>query len=407
MSDAISPGDHLRSLRHARGLTREALAERAGLSPGVVKKVENGGSARIETLHALARALGVRTSRLFDAGPPAPARDEGRDLSLMPLRQAIAPAVTAGGPLGADAVETAPDLAAIDRTAGTIARAYYADTYATVAELLPPLIRSAHIAVRHYDHGPLHERALRLRGRVLQMAGRYLVQVRAYDLAHIALADAVRDCAGVRDRGGVAAAVYQQGWLLLRQGRFDEAERVSVRTADETEPRISRATRDDLGAWGKLLMHASSAAARNNRPQEARDMLRLARTAGTALGGATARDDGSWGSFDWRTVAYQAIENHMVAEHPRRALALAERMPVAARRGVRSGRRHLLDVAQAHARLGQSDEAFGVLAALHRETPEWLRHQHLAADVAREARRARRRPLTKEQRLVAAALDTQ
>ncbi|RBM04597.1 helix-turn-helix domain-containing protein [Streptomyces sp. PT12] len=314
-------GRHLRSLRHDRGLTRGALAERAGLSPGVVKKVENGGSARIETYHALARALGVRTSRLFEAGPPAPTTADERGLSLLPLRQAIAPAVTATGPLGSDAVETTPDPGAMERTAAAVAHAYSADTYTTVAELLPPLIRSAHIAVRHFDHGPLHEQALRLRGRVLQMAGRYLVQVRAYDLAHMALTDAVRDASASRDQGGVAAAVYQQGWLLLRQGRFDEAERVSVITADESEPRVSRATRADLGAWGKLLMHASSAAARNNRPTEAREMLRLARTAGTALGGATARDDGSWGSFDWRTVAYQAIENHMVAEHPRRALA--------------------------------------------------------------------------------------
>jgi hypothetical protein len=118
---------------------------------------------------------------------------------------------------------------------------------------------------------------LKLRGNVLQMADRYLTQVRASDLAHVALRDAVHDAARAGDPGEVAGAVYQQGWLLVRQGRLDEAERVSLATAEVVEPRISRASRKDLGAWGKLLVHASAAAARNNRPQEAREILRLAR----------------------------------------------------------------------------------------------------------------------------------
>ncbi len=279
-----SPGDQLRSLRLDRGLTREALAERAGLGTGVIKKIENGGSARVETYHALARALGVRTSKLFDSGPPGPSTEDDRDLALLALRQAISPAVTAAGPLGpADTVEPAPDLAAVRRTSETVASAYYRDDYAAVTELLPPLVRSVRLAVRHFDHGPLHSDALRLRGRVLQMAGRYLVQVRAYDLAHLALRDAVLDAVAAEDQAGLAAAVYQQGWLLIRQGRLDEAEQVSVVTADACEPRISRATPADLGAWGKLW-----------RPRPPSCALRPsaghARAAGPPMPGASAPD---------------------------------------------------------------------------------------------------------------------
>ncbi|WP_236245043.1 helix-turn-helix domain-containing protein [Streptomyces sp. CC210A] len=70
------PGDRLRLVRLSRGLTQEGLAERSGLSLGVVKKIERGGSARLETYHALARALNVRTSALLEASGPHRTRRE-------------------------------------------------------------------------------------------------------------------------------------------------------------------------------------------------------------------------------------------------------------------------------------------------------------------------------------------
>ncbi|TDC08745.1 helix-turn-helix domain-containing protein [Streptomyces sp. 8K308] len=139
MREDSPTGGRLRAVRLARGLTQEALAERAGLSLGVVKKIERGGSARIETYHALARALRVRTSRLFDSGPPH--RDQRCDddnLPLLALRQVIAPPVTVTGPIGlTDALEPTPDLPSMWRTSEALAQAYYQDDYGTVAELLP------------------------------------------------------------------------------------------------------------------------------------------------------------------------------------------------------------------------------------------------------------------------------
>ncbi|UED87431.1 helix-turn-helix domain-containing protein [Streptomyces profundus] len=139
MLDDGLPGERLREARRARGLTQEGLAERAGLSLGVVKKIERGGSARIETYHALARALGVRTSRLFESDPPhQERRGDDDNLMLLPLRQAIAPPVTGQGPLDvADGVDPVPDLAHIRAAADRLAEAYYADSYGTVAESLP------------------------------------------------------------------------------------------------------------------------------------------------------------------------------------------------------------------------------------------------------------------------------
>jgi transcriptional regulator with XRE-family HTH domain len=396
------PGDALKSARLRRGLTQEQLAERTGLSLRVIKKLEAGGTGRMETYHTLARTLGVRTSALLDpAGPHHARRDDTDKIDLLTFRQAIAPPVGITGRLAPDTGEE-PDLDRLSAAARSIANAYHRDEYATVAELLPPLVHSAHATVAHFDGGPERTSSLRLRADVLQMAGRYLTQVRAYDLAHIALRDAVADALSIQALDVVAGAVYQQGWLLMRQGRLDEAEQVSVATAEAVEPRISRASRASLGAWGKLLVHASAAAARNNRSQEAREMLRMGRTAGAALAGGTAVSESSWGRFDWRTVAFQGIENHLVADRPDVVLRLSERVA-----GAGDGtfmRRHLLDVAQAHAMLRQRGDALVMLGRLYEETPQWLRHQRMAADTFHEVQRQGGR-MTRQQRELAAFFD--
>jgi len=400
------PGSRIKDYRLARGLTQEQLADRAGLSLGVVKKIEQGGNGRLDTYHALARALRVKTSALFEPGPPhATTRDDADKVDLMPLRQAITPPMGASGRLLlSDAVDPEPDLKNLRATAKALATSYYGDDYGRISQFLPALVTSARQAVDHYDNGPHHTEALKLRSDVLQTAGRYLTQVRAYDLAHTALRDALLDAAAADDRERASAAVYLQGWLLMRQGRLDEAERIAMATADDVEPRISRATRGELGVWGRLLVRASSAAARNNRPREAREMLRLARTAGAALGGAVAAYPYGWGRFDWSTVAFQAVENQVVAGHSRRVLGLSERLAGSgATATANTWNRHRLDVAQAHVELRQADETTEVLAALHAQAPEWLRHQQMAADTfERSLRASGRRRLTPQQRELAA-----
>jgi len=59
-------GTALREQRLAHKLTIADVAERAGISRGMLSKIENGQSATsLETLHRLARALGVSLSALF------------------------------------------------------------------------------------------------------------------------------------------------------------------------------------------------------------------------------------------------------------------------------------------------------------------------------------------------------
>ena len=59
-------GAHVRSLRDARHLTQEVLAERSELSVDAIRRIERGGfSPSLNTLAALARGLDVSLSTLF------------------------------------------------------------------------------------------------------------------------------------------------------------------------------------------------------------------------------------------------------------------------------------------------------------------------------------------------------
>ncbi|MFG2720807.1 hypothetical protein ACGFW5_21285 [Streptomyces sp. NPDC048416] len=57
----------------------------------------------------------------------------------------------------------------------------------------------------------------------MQLAARYLTQVRQYDLAYTALAGAITDARRAGDTLTGRSGVIGMCWLLLRQGRLDEA----------------------------------------------------------------------------------------------------------------------------------------------------------------------------------------
>jgi transcriptional regulator with XRE-family HTH domain len=78
-------GGEVRSLRHRLGLTVQDLATAAGISTGMLSKIENGQiSPSLSTLQALAGALNVPLTTLFAAF------EERRDCSFVPAGQGLA-----------------------------------------------------------------------------------------------------------------------------------------------------------------------------------------------------------------------------------------------------------------------------------------------------------------------------
>ena len=401
-------GDRIRELRRRRGLTQEELAENAGLSTQVVAKIEQGGSARMETLHSLARALGVVTMWFVAAGTPEPQEESLSDLVLADMRSAIHPPIgITGQPLFGMTSDGAPDLGRLRHAVENVARAYHGDRYDDLGGLMPSLVRSAHHHVDAFDTGPDRIEALRLRSDITGLAGRYLIQIRMHDLALIALHDSLRDAIEIGDTPLAAAAISSQAWAMMRQGRLCEVEDLCANAANEIEPRMSTATPDQLSGWGWLLLRAGAAAVRNNRAEEAREYVAVARTAGARL---QREHDNLSGhkSFGPVSAGVMGPEIENLAGEPGAAIRLAAEIPQGKDTRpteISTWNRHLLDVASANVRVGAPDRATEIMTGLRLEQPGWLRNQQYARDVTREILGTRARMPTEEQRALADFMD--
>ncbi|MEV0278393.1 helix-turn-helix transcriptional regulator [Streptomyces sp. NPDC050610] len=401
--------DNVRKYRRVAGLSQEALAHEAELSPAVVRKVEQGGDVRVETLHALARALGVTTSALFATEAPLPVTgDEANLRHLVELRKALMP------PVGIAATFSdhgeAGELAVLRREVKDGHALYYADRYTSVAKKLPGLLRATEATVAASD-GEERRDAVVVRAQALLLAGKYLTQVRQYDMAYHALAEGIRLAREAEQTLTAATGVVGMCWLLLRQDRFDESEQLAAVTAADMEPRISDAAPGQLAVWGELSLRVAAAAVRNNRPDVVREARRMAGAAASALDAEQQDFPSHWGSFGPVTAELKAVEDLSITGDARGVLRRADD-GLLSRKAVRnygkptatSWDRHRLDVAKAHAALGSHQDAMAELDQLRRSSGEWLKHQAMARYIVSDILRSRKRTLTQEIREMAAHL---
>ncbi|MGW0861335.1 helix-turn-helix domain-containing protein [Streptomyces sp. NPDC002611] len=405
-----SLGENVKNYRRLKGWTQEQLAEAAGASVGMVRTVEQGGNASVEMLNSFARALDTTTSSLFATEVPSPIEvDSSEGPRLMELRRALMP------PVGLSETIMEPDqplaLSTIRREIDDQHALYRTDRYDSVAKKLPGILRAAETAVAASDDGEDRQRAVIVRARAFLLAGKYLTQVRRYDMAYHALSRGIQDA---RETGQVQLAtngVVGMGWLLLRQDRFDEAEHLAAHTADAVEPRMSSATSGQLAVWGELLQRVASAAIRNNRPDIAREARRMATTAASALGREHMDFREHWGTFGPVTAEAKAIEDLSLVGDARGVLSRADEGPVAGKALKKLGRpspnnwdRHRLDVARAHALLGSHQDAMDELTGIKSSSPEWLKHQTMARRIMRDILGNRKRTLTQDMRDMASHL---
>ncbi|MFJ8490582.1 helix-turn-helix domain-containing protein [Streptomyces sp. NPDC094038] len=403
--------DNVRKYRRTAGLSQEGLAEAADLSLSTVRKVEQGGHVSMDTLAALARALGVSTSELFATEAPKPVfgtADEANRRYLVELRRALMPPIGLSAPLSEPG--EAGELSAILQGVQDGHALYQADRYTSVARKLPDLLRSSEAAVATLE-GEEQQHAMIARAHALLLTGKYLTQVRQYDMAYYALAETIRLARETGQTQLAATGVGGLCWLLLRQDRFDESEQLAAQTAAEIEPRMSEATPARLAVWGELWLRVAAASVRNNRPDVAEEARRMARTAGGAMDGEHLDFPAHWGAFGPVTVEAKAIEDLSLIGDARGVLRRADDGPLSTK-AVRSyGQlspnnwgRHRLDIARAHVMLGSHQDAMDELNRLRRTSGEWLTHQPMARRVMGDLLKTRKRTLTEDMRSMAAHL---
>ncbi|MEU8327129.1 helix-turn-helix domain-containing protein [Micromonospora sp. NPDC048839] len=388
-------GDNLARLRRAAKLTQEQLAERAALSVETVRKLEQNkrGSARLETLHTFARALGVPTTALLGDTSEAAARREPDHLplSLAEIRRTLTPARSLAGVARVEPDTPPPTVDAARARLRRADAAYHRGDYAAALSALPGLLDDTRRTAEAEGTASAHATL----ARVSYLTAELLIQMRAGDLAYAAVASALDAASAAGDPVLGASAVKGSSWLLLRQGRLVEAEQVAISTADQIEPRMRRADPAELAVWGWLLLAGAAAAARDNRPDDATALLDSATAAAAQLadrpvaGGHLA----VLGGFRAARVDMMRVEAAAVSGDPGRVLQLAERVPVGQTTAT-SWRRHRLDVAWAHTNRRQYADATAVLTELSHQAPAWLRHQRYARDIVQTIDGGRRRAMT-------------
>ncbi|KAB8161401.1 helix-turn-helix domain-containing protein [Streptomyces sp. 3MP-14] len=374
-------GDRIARLRRIGRLTQEQLAERAGVSVDVVKKLEQGRkhSARLPTLHALAHGLGVELTSLLGE-PPAVSVEQPDPPQLVTLRRAIAPPFFGRPPEPSEAGLSADALRASIAQTWTL---YHAATFDDVLARLPGLINNARFAAaagndrqRAAGHGLL--------AKSLQLGGHLAIRLSRTDLALAALERAMTAAelsSAPLLPGMISTSV---AWSYQRQARLDDAWNLAVHAADQVEHEHAGTT-DGVRVWGGLLMSAATSAARAGDYERANEMMTAAEAAAGRLAALPPSADGRLVSvFSRSSVRIERVRLAVQHARPDEALALAKGMRLSADVPPSWRTWLLLDVARAHADLGDAPSAVRVLERLDRVAPTWIRHHTLAVSLVRD-----------------------
>ncbi|GGZ77245.1 helix-turn-helix domain-containing protein [Streptomyces bluensis] len=385
-------GDRIARLRVRRKLTQEGLAERAGLSVDVVRKLEQGvrQTARLTTLNALARALDVEPSTLMGQPATFEVRNEDNQPSVLALRQAVSPVSDL---LGEERdPEDPPSIEELRASLQSTERIRREGRIGEIGCLLPQLIRDAKAATR--THGSSQAAAAQsVLAEAYQVAATTLTALGKEDAAFTALERSMEAARQGDDPHLETVGFSSLAWVLTKQGRLADAERVATTAAERIEPTF-RSQPIELALWGILLLRAATAAVRLERRDTVRDLLNMAGAAAARIG--TDRID--YATPFGPTNAGVAKVNFLVEMgESSDALRAARAVPDLASLPPTWRARFHVDRALAYAELDKDDGAFQALLTAERTAPEWMRYHSTSRRLVAELRgRERRRtsPIT-------------
>ncbi|MEW1655680.1 MULTISPECIES: helix-turn-helix transcriptional regulator [unclassified Streptomyces] len=376
-------GDRMARLRRMADLTQEALAERAGVSVDVVRKLEQKRkhSARLPTLHALSRGLGVELTSLLGDPPGVPSTGDADSPQLVAVRRAIMPPLFAppAEPSGAERL-TVPLLRREISDAWTL---YHDAEFGRVMEVLPGIIDDARFAaaVGSADERAAGQAAL---GKALQLAGHLAIRLGKTDLGLSALERAMGAAEQSSDPLLVPMVSNSVAWNYQRQNRLDDAERLAVHAADSVEKGHGK-TAEGLRVWGGLVMSAATSAARSGDYQAANELMSTAENATRRLATLPPPADGKMVSvFSRSSVRIERVRLAVQHARPDEALELARGMRIGADIPPSWRTWLLLDVARAHTDVGDVEGAVKTLERLRRIAPTWMRHHTLAVAIVND-----------------------
>ncbi|WP_054815391.1 helix-turn-helix domain-containing protein [Nocardia arizonensis] len=366
-------------IRHFRGkaLTQRQLADQAGVSVDLVRKLEQGGrqTASIASLQKIARALDVDISDLVGKRHGIPSSNP--DAGIVAIRRALTPVDDL---LGEVPEEQAVSLDAGSRAVDYAWGAYWTGRYELLTTILPTgltQLRATVHAARNGSVAPANE----LLARMYWVTGCTLVHLGQTDPAFLA----IRQALGAAEHGNdpLLRATIQGSvaWQLLVQGRYDESRKVALRAASDLEP-AGEESQAHLSAYGSLVLQGATAAGRAQNVPEALSLIEAASEVALRVG-VDRQDYETY--FGPSQVVMQTVDVNVSSERYTEALAAAKEMPVNVGLPQASRARHLADTAVAWARTGQYQRALDALLTAERVGgSDWMKYQTLPRHVVSE-----------------------
>lgn len=374
-------GNKLGRLRRLADLTQEQLSERAGVSVDVIRKLEQRrkSSARLPTLHGLARGLGVELTTLLGDPPGVPSTGEVEPPQLVAVRRAIMPPLFAPPPEPTGVEKLSLPLLRSEITdAWTL---YHDAEFGRLMELLPGVIADARLtaSVGADDDRAAGQAAL---GKALQLGGHLAIRMGKTDLALSSLERAIAAADASSDPLLAPMISNSVAWAYQRQNRLDDATNLAVHAADGVEREQHTKTAEGVRVWGGLLMSAATSYARRDDYERADEMMRTAEKAAGRLSRLPQPENGKLLSvFSTSSVRIERVRLAVQHERPEEALALAKGMRLAKDTPPSWRTWLLLDVARAYTDVGDAENAVKQLEKLRRVAPAWMRHHTLAVAI--------------------------
>jgi transcriptional regulator with XRE-family HTH domain len=362
-------GERIAQIRRRRGMTQEELADRAGVSPDVIRKLEQGRrtGAKLATLNALARGLSVRTSELLTPDVDLDPAENGDKALLLDVRRILFPA------MGDQVLDRpAADIEAIRAGVGTVRAAYARGAYRVVLGEFSELLPAIEIALA----SDTSTDTARLAALAFKALAETLIQTRHDDLAQEAVRRSLVSAEGASDPILYARCGENSSWIMLLHGRFVDAEVTASYLARTIEPSIAATDRRRLDTYGRLRVQASAAASRDNNVSAAQEHISVARAVAARLGGG----DLYTSRFGPARVAMAESENAIVQGNPETALRVGRTVRLSGT----PGKRHLLTLAEAQLSMRDFAGAAGTLNGARALAPEWLVNQRLARSLVRD-----------------------
>jgi transcriptional regulator with XRE-family HTH domain len=374
-------------------MSQQLFADRLGKSKSWVDKVERGVRRldRFSTIAEIAEVLQVDVQVLMGRDPVR--KPESVNCIDQIEVAAIRAALERYDKISSFNVTSVapPPLAELRKSVDYAWMTFQRSRYGVLARSLPQLLRDAQAAdaacAEVAAPSEVRRESAYVLAEVYQIASSTLRKLGEHDLAWLAADRATMVCQRAGDELLAAMATARVASALSALGRIRPALEISVNVANQIAPKEDdAATPQRLSVYGTVLLQGAMAAARLGDSATVRDLLAAAEEAAKQIGGD---ENFYWTAFGPTNVAFYRVAAEVALGDGARALQAHDDIDPFGFAAMLPERRacHLIDVARAHAQVGDLPRAGDLLVEADRLAPSEVRCRPVAHELASELMR--------------------